>query len=119
MRTLLAMTFLGVAFLTSLRAADEGTAIFNGKDTTGWKIAFRDAKDANADPKEILSVVDGALVIKGKPTFNVYTEKSFKNYVLTFEWRFPKGSETKSNSGCLIHMQDGKDFKPTSARFTS
>ena len=90
-------------------AADKETAagwtpLFNGRDLTGLKVHFND-KDKGADPAKTFTVKDEALVISGKPTCYIYTEKSYSNYVLTYDWRFPEGSSPESNSGCLIHIQ--------------
>ena len=82
---------------------DEGTPLFNGKDLAGLKVQFKDA-DKDADPARTFTVRDGALIVSGKPTCYIYTEKSYKDYVLTYEWRFPEGSSPASNSGCLVHI---------------
>jgi hypothetical protein len=85
-------------------AADEWSPIFNGKDLTGLKVQF-DPKDKDPDPAKTFTVKDGALIVSGKPTCYIYSDKSYSNYVLTYEWRFPAGSSPKSNSGCLVHIQ--------------
>src|SRR5262249_39822807 len=77
---------------------DDWSSLFNGKDLTGLKVHFKDA-DKDADPAKTFSVKDGALIVSGKPTCYIYTEKSYKDYVVTFEWRFPEGSAPDSNSG--------------------
>lgn len=82
---------------------DDGTLLFNGKDLSGLKVQFKDA-DKDADPAKTFTVKDGALIVGGKPTCYIYTEKSYKDYVLTYEWRFPEGSSPDSNSGCLVHI---------------
>src|SRR5947208_16680630 len=79
-------------------------ALFNGKDLTGWKVQFKDA-DKDADPAKTFTVKDGALIVSGKPTCYIHTEKSYKDYVLQYDWRFPEGSSPDSNSGCLVHIQ--------------
>jgi len=98
----------------AVRAADDGfTPLFNGKDLTGWKVQFKDA-DKDADPTKTFTVKDGALIVSGKPTCYIHTEKSYKDYVLTFEWRFPEGSAPDSNSGCLVHIQPPPKVMPKS-----
>jgi hypothetical protein len=93
---------------------DEGwTRLFNGKDLTGLKVQFKDA-DKGADPAKAFSVKDGSLVVSGKPTCYVYTDKSYKSYVLRFDWRFPEGSSPDSNSGCLVHIQTPHKVMPKS-----
>jgi 3-keto-disaccharide hydrolase len=80
------------------------TPLFNGRDLAGLKVQFKDA-DKDADPAQTFSVKDGALIVSGKPTCYIYTDKSYSNYVIKYEWRFPEGSSPDSNSGCLVHIQ--------------
>jgi len=99
---------------SALRAADDGfTPLFNGKDLTGWKVQFKDA-DKDADPAKTFTVKDGALIISGKPTCYIHTEKSYKDYVIKYDWRFPEGSSPDSNSGCLVHIQPPPKVMPKS-----
>lgn len=105
MRTSL-LTLVAVCLAPSVSFAadtDNWTPIFNGKDLTGLKVHFKDA-DKDADPAKTFSVKEGALIVSGKPTCYIYTEKSYKDYVLTYDWRFPEGSSPDSNSGCLVHI---------------
>jgi hypothetical protein len=85
---------------------DDGfTPLFNGKDFTGWKFKL---PKADADPKETFQVKDGVLVITGKPNGYLYTDKSFKNYVFRYDWRYikpPEGQKSTYNSGLLVHIQ--------------
>src|SRR5689334_23058862 len=70
---------------------DDGfTSLFNGKDLTGWKFKL---PKADADPSATFKVKDGVLVITGKPNGYLYTEKSFKNYVFRYDWRYVKPPE--------------------------
>lgn len=104
------------AFLSLASASaqkDDWTPLFNGKDLTGLKVQFKDT-DKDADPAKTFTVKEGALIVGGKPTCYIYTEKSYKNYVLTFDWRFPAGSKEDSNSGCLVHIQTPHKVMPKS-----
>lgn len=96
MKTLLTLLLAG---LVSASLAEEGWIdLFNGKDLSGWTFDTLD----KAPPGDIWSVKDGMVVVQGKdkPNGVMRTEKSFSNYELEFEWRWPgKGG----NSGCLIH----------------
>jgi hypothetical protein len=112
MKTFLAALLAAVLAVPAL-AADDGTPLFNGRDLTGWKVVFRD-KEKDTDPAKVFSVKDGALIVSGKPTCYIHTEKSFKDYVLTFEWRFPEGSSPDSNSGLLVHIQPPPRVMPKS-----
>jgi hypothetical protein len=88
--------------------AEEGwTPLFNGKDFTGWK--FHLGKEG-ADNQGTFRVEDGILICTGSPAGYMYTEKSYGNYTLRFEFAFkrPEGltddAEFRGNSGCLIHV---------------
>ncbi len=91
----------GLALLGSALAGDkeEGfTPLFNGKDFNGWKFQLG-KKDA--DPSKTFTVKDGAIHVSGSPGGYVYTDKSYQNYILRFEWKFLKDG----NSGILVHIQ--------------
>src|SRR5262245_49016855 len=92
---------------------DAWSPLFNGKDLTGLKVHFKDA-DKDADPAKTFTVKDGALIVSGKPTCYIYTDKSYQNYILTYEWRFPASSKEDSNSGCLVHIQTPHKVMPKS-----
>ena len=112
---ILAATLL-LAFVSPTRSADKDSdwvSLFNCKDLTGLKVHFKD-ENKDADPKKTFTVKDEALIVGGKPTCYIYTEKSYKDYVLTFDWRFPEGSTPDSNSGCLIHIQTPHKVMPKS-----
>ena len=88
----------------SARAGEGFTPLFNGKDLTGWKFFLADKK---ADPAKTFVVKDGVIEVSGFPNGYFYTDKSYKNYVLTYTWRYPKEQPPKTtmNSGCLVHIQ--------------
>ena len=72
------LTLIVLIGLTSLRAADDGwTALFNGKDLTGWK------PNENV---ETFSVKDGAIVARGARSHCFYVgdfhNHSFKDFEL-------------------------------------
>lgn len=75
------------------------TALFNGKDLSGWKadVPARE-KDASLPPSFV--VRDDLLVSLGKPEGHLVTTQEYRNYRLVVEYRFPgKGG----NCGVLIH----------------
>lgn len=75
------------------------TALFNGKDLSGWTYYLSDPKVKMAD---VWSVKDGILCCTGKPAGYLITKKKdFKNYVLTLEWRWP--GDKGGNNGVLVH----------------
>jgi hypothetical protein len=105
MRTTLLTLAASLLLIPAARAADDGwTHLFNGADLKGLKFQFMD-KDKDSDPAKTFSVKDGALIVTGKPTCYFYTDKSYSNYVVTFDWRFPENGTPDYNSGCLMHIQ--------------
>jgi len=78
------------------RTADEDfVKIFNGKDLAGLKIVPEKAVDT-------FKAEDGVLKVSGKPNGYFCTEKSYKNFVVRFDWRYP---EKAGNSGLLVYIQ--------------
>jgi hypothetical protein len=87
---------------------DKGFAdLFNGKDMTGWKF-FPEKLE------KTISVENGVIIVKGQPNGYFYTDKSYKNYIVRYDWRYkrPAGLEDDKkfpgNSGLLVHIQDHK-----------
>ncbi|HWD92817.1 MAG TPA: DUF1080 domain-containing protein [Verrucomicrobiae bacterium] len=110
-RRLLLILFVSL-MLISLRslAADETNPaivptrrieLFNGKDLTGWKFFMR----GNANPTNTWSAADGLIKCTGQPTGYLRTEKDYRNYELTAEWRFVKIGPKADNGGILVHMR--------------
>lgn len=94
-----ALTLAFVLLVPQLGWADhhegKGTSIFNGKDFTGWKV-----------PKDNIwwTVKDGAIVATSGPKkkgTNLWTEKSYRDFVLDCEFRF----DGKGDSG--VFLRDG------------
>jgi hypothetical protein len=97
----------------SVTAADKNDQegfrpLFNGKDFTGWKFLLPN----NADPTKTWSVTDGVVICTGRPNGYFYTDKTYKNYVLRYDWQYkrPSGLQDDSkftgNSGALVHIQE-------------
>ncbi len=98
----------GPGFLPAQDRTDKGwTALFNGKDFSGWK--FHLGKEG-ADNRGTFTVKEGLLICSGKPSGYMYTEKSYRNYTLKVKFAFkrPEGladdSKFRGNSGFLIHV---------------
>jgi len=104
--------------LAALPAAQEKgfKALFNGKNLKGFKPVFKDG----ADPAATWRVEKGVLVCTGKPNGYLVTEKSYKNYVLRYDWKYarPAGLEGddkfNGNSGCLVHITGEHKIWPKS-----
>lgn len=89
------------------KSQDKDTiTLFNGKDFEGWHMYL---KDADADPKDVWKVRDGAIWCKGEPTGFIRTKKQYSDFKLVFEWRWP---EKPSNSGVLLHMSGEEKIWP-------
>jgi hypothetical protein len=86
------------------RQADERpstarTPLFNGRDLEGWTIDVP-AKDTDPDLPPSFIVRDGVLVSLGKPLGHLITDRSYRDYRLVVEYRFPGAG---GNCGVLIH----------------
>jgi len=103
----LAVIFTWLAIFSSFAANEVAiipagrVELFNGKDLTGWTFFMQN----NADPKETWSVADGVIKCSGKPAGYIRTEKSYRDYKLTAEWRFVTIAPKADNGGILVHMQ--------------
>jgi Domain of Unknown Function (DUF1080) len=79
----------------NLIAADQGfRPLFNGKDLTGWKLRKPDGTAS-------WSVKDGVLVNEvsaGKHGTDLISEQKFRDFVLRYEYKIPKGA----NSGVYL-----------------
>jgi uncharacterized protein YciI len=74
-------------------------ALFNGKDLAGWHSDIP-AKDKKPDIATTFIVRDGMLVSLGKPQGHLITNKSFQDYRLVVEYRWPG---KPGNCGILVH----------------
>lgn len=110
------MTCLSIFLLATMaRADDDFKPIFDGQSLKGWKAVFN-PKDKDADPAKTFVVEEGILKIKGFPTCYLHTEEKFENYVLRYEWSFPKEQPPKTtmNTGLLVHIQEPHAVMPKS-----
>ena len=94
-----------VAFLRS-RPFDalelgESIALFDGESLTGWTGHFQGGTAMD----QVWSVKDGVLVNRGSPIGYLRTTRTFTDYVLTVEWRFPG----KPGNGGVLLRQVGDD----------
>ena len=64
--------------------------LFNGRDLTNW-YKFIHRRGKNCDPKGVFSVVDGKIRVTGEEFGCITTEKAYKNYKLTVEYRWSGG----------------------------
>ena len=74
--------------------------LFNGKDFDGWKFVMR----TNEPAANTWAVTNSVIHCAGQPFGYARTEKSYRDYKLTVEWRFVKIAPKADNSGIFIHI---------------
>jgi hypothetical protein len=92
-------------------AADGWTALFNGRDLSGWKVPEGD----NGHWKVVDGVIDYDALSEAPGEKDLWTERRFQNFVLRVEWRakryagrypmptvLPDGSEQTDAAGKVI-----------------
>lgn len=108
--------FIALVFLTfctvAFAANDEGfRPLLKKNNLNGWTFDVLDG----SPPESIYSLMDGILHINGKDksTAVIRTKRSFSDYELKWEWRWP---DEPGNSGCLIHCSEprNRNIWPTS-----
>lgn len=87
---------LAGAFAAEPEVPTAKTPLFNGRDTTGWVSFLKEGAPAD----KTWSVKDGLLVCTGSPSGFLRTEKSYRQYKFTVEWRFTR----PGNTGVVVHM---------------
>src|SRR5262245_58606424 len=120
---------LGVAGLGPVTAGDKDdgfTSLFNGKDMAGFKYVLggKGKLDEGDDPLKASTktwrVEDGVIICTGNPNGYFYTDKSYKNYVVRYDWRYKRPAKLEDdekfggNSGLLVHIQMPHKVWPTS-----
>jgi hypothetical protein len=90
--------------------------LFNGEDLTGWNVELSNKR---ADPNGAFTVKDGVLICRGRPNGYIYTRKTYKNYVLRFDWRYTVQDDPTSEGilegygAALLHIQPPHKVWPT------
>lgn len=102
--------FLALLFTSGLTKATppRKQQLFNGKNLSGWYV-FLDKRATNEDPTKVFSVENGQLHVSGKEFGYLCTEKAYRNYHLTveFKWganRYPPRENAKRDSGIMYHI---------------
>ncbi len=96
----LTLAVSGTAFAWAAEPSSASQKLFNGKDLSGWD-AF--LVDKNVKKQDVWSVKDGLLICKGQPMGYLSTKRTFKNFKLVVEWRWPPGKKP-GNSGVLMRI---------------
>lgn len=91
--------FISLLLTISLAPAGEPIELFNGRDLSGWT-ADVPAADENPDIDPSFIVRDGYLVSLGDPRGHLVTNRTFSDYRLEVEYRFPGEG---GNCGVLVH----------------
>lgn len=110
------LTLVAAAWLTTGSAAEKQAnadgfkPLFNGKDFDGWKFEL-----GKADPKKTYRITHKVIICTGQPNGYFYTTKSYKNYVIRYDWKYIKaaeGQKSSYNSGLLIHIHPPQKVWP-------
>lgn len=80
-------------------SAQKKVVLFNGKNLNNWVFKLKDPK---VDPATVFTIQNGVIHIKGDPFGYMRTKKSYSDYKLHVEWRYP---EEATNSGVFVHAQ--------------
>jgi hypothetical protein len=112
----LALVAIAALCLGMQAGKDEGfKPLVQGDDPAQFQLVGIDSKT--------LTVKDGEVRVSGKPNGYFATKKSYKNYVLKFEWKYerPEGlasdDKFQGNSGLLLHIQGEPKIWPKSIEF--
>lgn len=90
----LRLLVLGCLFLQVSHVYAEGeledgfVSVFNGKDFTGWKVPEGD----NGHWRVVDGVIDYDAASEAKGDRNLWTEKSYGDFILKIDWRIKKNS---------------------------
>ncbi len=82
--------------------------LFNGKDLSGWNFFLQ----SNTAPADTFTVTNGVIHCTGQPFGYARTEKDFRNYKLTVEWRYVKIAPKADNTGIFVHVQGPDQIWP-------
>lgn len=77
----------------------KGENLLKGKTLKGWVFHLR---DQNVDPAKVFTLNNGVVHITGSPFGYMRTKKSYSDYKLHVEYRWP---EEATNSGVFVHCQ--------------
>lgn len=85
--------------------------LWNGRDLSGWRLYL---KDPPSDGKSAVRQRAGVLRFDTPASGYLATERSFSNYHLHVEWRWPSDAASNANSGVLLHLTGPDQIWPLS-----
>src|SRR5689334_22500408 len=91
------MYLVMVALSLAAGGDDEWQPIFNGTNYAGLTFWIP------GGPEETFDVEDGCMVIKPVKAGFTYTRRKYRNYELSYDWRYEK-STSQGNGGVLLHI---------------
>lgn len=80
----------------------EAVELFNGQDLAGWTFDSLDTDNIAA----IYTVDQGLIKVSGNPRGVLRTERSYRDYELELQWRWPANP---GNSGLLVHCSKPRE----------
>ena len=98
MKKLLSISIILICLL-SFTKKPKTIRLFNGKDLKGWHADVPEM-DTNSSAKSPFIIRNGLLVSMGIPRGHLITDKVYKNYKLTVEYRF---AGVPGNCGVLVY----------------
>ncbi len=109
-RAIVVVALLAAAALAADNTPPEGfTALFNGKDLTGWGAGV--GKPASAQQVAEWKVEGGIIKYTGKSS-DLWTTKAYKDFVLMVEWRFEKPGDSgifvRGSAKCQANIWENK-----------
>ena len=104
----LLLAFISIVAFAQDKAPEGFTSLFNGKDFTGWKIPAGD----NGHWKIVNGVIDYDAMSEAKDGKDLWTEKTYKDYVLFVDWRIKETPWSNPNVPLILpsglHKKDEK-----------
>ena len=104
---LLASAVVGIFLVSCTKTQDapakkpnESVELFKGANLDGWSHVL---VGEGVGKEDVWSVKDGTLVCKGTPLGYLFTNHSYQDFTLNFEWRWAPGG-LPGNSGVLLRI---------------
>jgi hypothetical protein len=111
MKSIVHLTTMLACSMATLPAQNDPTPIVRGTDPAQFELIGLGV--------ESISIVDGEVRLTGTPLGYFATKQEYRDYVLSFEWKYdrPEGlksdAEFRGNSGLLVHLARPHKVWPT------